>query len=359
MPQLFLAPADTGKRAVSWCLLIFALSQLALWACLECRFPELHDPLYGIRLQSLQARLAESPRAPLVLLLGSSRVKYGLWPTAMHVRGRDGEPPPLIYNFGVNGAGSIRELMYFRRLLADGIRPDWLLIETWPPLWAESGFFAESKMLVGEDELHWRDIPLVCRYFRRQPTILLRGLQKSLAPIFSYRGRLMEAAVRPLLANVQLDELRRNRRDWLPADESGWFPLTWGAATEEERRRAVARGAEQVKPLLDPLRIDPRSDTALRELLQDCQARGVHAVLVLMPEHSQTRAWYSPKARTLMSDYLDRVGREYNLPLVDTREWVGDEDFVDYCHIKERGARPFSERFGREVIQALLEGRFR
>jgi hypothetical protein len=357
MPRVFLLPAATGKKTVFWFLACFVAGQVALWAYLDTRRLEVRDPLYGIRLHSLRSRLAESPNAPLVLILGSSRVKYGLWPAAMQVRPGTGAPPPVIYNFGLNGAGCIRALMYFRRLLADGVRPDWLLVETWPPLWAEAGFFEEAQMVLSEDELHWQDIPLVCRYFSGKPTVFLQGLRKSLLPILAYRARLVQATVQSLLPHKQLGEMARVRSAWVPFDDTGWFPLTSGPATPEGQRRLLQRGMEEVKPLLDPLRISPRSDAALRELLEECRARGIKVALLLMPEHSAVRGWYPPQARALVHSYLDGLSREYQMPVIDTRDWVTDETLMDFCHLGQRGAAPFSERFGREVLQPLLQGK--
>ena len=357
MPRLFLTSAGRGKRAVVWTALLFAASQLALWAYLDCRLPEVRDPLYTLRLRSLQARIARSPHAPLVLLLGSSRVKYGLWPAAMPVRATQGGPPPAVYNFGFNGAGFIREWMYFRRLLADGVRPDWLILETWPPLWAEDGFFAESRMIVHEDEMHLRDVPLLCRYFAREPSVCLALARRSLAPIRSYRARLLHVAVESLQPHPRQRETERGASDWVPVDDTGWFPLTWGLATPEQKNKALQDALDQMKPLTDPLRIDPRSDAALRELLSECRARGIKVALLMMPEHSVTREWYPPQARALIRDYLGGISREFATPVIDLRTWAADEHFADLCHLGRHGVEPISARFGREVLQPMLEGR--
>lgn len=356
MSSLFLTSAGKGKRIVLWTLLSFATSQLALSVYLDKRRPEIRDPLYGFRLHSLQARLTESPGSQLFLALGSSRVKYSIWPGVMNVQPREGEPPPILYNFGINGMGTIRELMYLRRLLADGIRPDWLLLEVWPPLWAEDGFFKESRMVLGEDDLRWRDIPLVCRYFAKESSVVRQGLRKWMVPISDYRGRLLEAVRQMVRPHELSEDTKKHLSDWLPADRGGWFPLPWGAATAEARQRAIEHGAEEMKPLVDPLHIDPRSDAALRTLLKECRQRGIRVALILMPEHSRTRGWYPPQALTLMHQYLGQLKQEYAVPIVDTRRWVGDGDFADYCHMATAGVPEFSERLGREVVQPLIQG---
>jgi hypothetical protein len=357
MASFFLTSGSKGKRIVLWTLLCFVASQLALSLYLDHRRPELRDPLYGYRLRSLQTRLAQAPDAPLFLVLGSSRIKYSVNPTAMHVHGTEGVQQPVVYNFGINGMGTIRELMYFRRLLADGVRPTWLLLEMWPPLWAEAGFFRESRMVLGEDDLHWRDLPLICRYFRNERDILRLGLRKSLLPISDYRSRLLEATLHNLLTREQIEDIARHASDWTPTDANGWSPLPWGANTPEARHRAIEHGAEEMKPLVDPLHIDPRSDSALRELLDDCRKQGIKVAVILMPEHSRTRSWYPPQARAVVRDYLDHLKQQYTLPIIDTRTWTADADFADYCHMGPSGVPAFSERLGREVVRPLVEGK--
>jgi hypothetical protein len=275
----------------------------------------------------------------------------------MKIHGREGEPTPVVYNFGVNGLGPIRELMYLRRLLADGVRPDWLLVEIWPPLWPESGFFRESRLVVVEDDLRWRDIPLVCRYFRKERDVVRYGLRKWLLPISDYRSGLLGAVAQRLLPHAHAVETALHVRDWLPEDSTGWFPLPWGATTAEGRRRAIEHGAEEMKPLVDPLKMDPRSDSALRELLDECRRHGIKVALILMPEHSRTRGWYPPQAHAVVRSYLGRLQQDYPVPIVDVRAWVPDAHFADYCHMGTEGVAEFSERLGREVVQPLVEGK--
>jgi hypothetical protein len=350
MPRLFLLPAGKGKRVVVWTLVFFAAGQVALWAWLDRCRPELHDPLYGYRLLSLRARLAQSPGAPLVLFLGSSRTKYGIRPDAMHVA-------PVVYNFGINGLGNIRGLVYLRRLLADGVRPDWLFVETWPPQWSQKGFVEEAPLWLGHDEMHWGDVPLAWRYFRGTPEILKRGLRKNLIPLQGYSLYLTKAVAPWLLSYAQAQGMAGSRLDLDPPGPDGWFPLTYGAQTPQEFEVTLKRGLKDLKPRLDPVRIDPRNDAALRELLGECRAHGIKAVVYLMPEPGVTRGWYTPQSRALVQGYLTGLSREYEVPVIDTREWLPDKDFTDFCHMWDTAAGPFSDRFAREVLQPLLLGK--
>src|SRR5579884_1224558 len=107
MPSLFLSSAPKGKRIVLWSLLCIVLSQPALSIYLDKRRLETRDPLYGHRLHHLRERLAASPDSPLFLIMGSSRVKYSVWPDAMKLATKENSPQPIVYNFGLNGMGTI------------------------------------------------------------------------------------------------------------------------------------------------------------------------------------------------------------------------------------------------------------
>lgn len=355
MPSLFLTSANKGKRIALWTLICAAVSQLALSIYLEKRRLELRDPLYGQRLNHLRKRLAESPNSPLFLIMGSSRVKYSLWPSAMKVPSAGNAAQPIIYNFGLNGMGTIRELMHFRRLLADGIQPKWLLAEIWPPLWAEAGFFRESRMVQGEDDIHWCDLPLVCRYFPRDRDVLWPALQKCFVPIRAYREPLLALSVQALFSRAKLSELKRRIEETLPADDGGWFLLPREWTTPEASRKAWLSGEDELKPLLQPVCIDRRSDAALRELLAECRQRDIKVALILLPEPSRTRSWYTTPANTVVRDYLIRLRNDYPVPVIDARAWVSDNEFNDSCHMVPKGVPAFSERLGREVVQPLIE----
>lgn len=357
MPSLFLPSAAKGRRILLWSLASFAVSQLALSVYLDKRRLEIRDPVYGLRLHTLQARLAESPHAPLFLVLGSSRVKYSVWPGAMNVRPRRGEPP-VVFNFGIDAMGPIRSLMYLRRLLADGVHPDWLLLEVWPPLFTEVGIFQEARQVPVEDDLHWRDVPLVCRYFLGEPAVMHQGLRSNFLPISAFRSPLLADAASFLLPRQKAEEMARQLRQGRPDDRGGWFPMpeVWKLNTPR-RRRAIERNAEDMKSLMDPLVVDPRSDAALRELLEVCRRHGIQAMLILLPEHSRTRGWYASRTRAWLRAYLARLQQEFQVPTVDARAWAFDEDFADdYLHMRAKGVPRFSERLGREVVQPLVWG---
>src|SRR6516225_10207066 len=122
-----------GRPALGWAALFFVLGQLALVLIEQAR-PILRDPDYGHRAASLRAQCAASPDRPLLLVIGSSRVSTGIRPEILPGFSTADGRTPVIFNFGVPGAGPTQQLLYLRRLLAEGIRPTWLVVECWPPL---------------------------------------------------------------------------------------------------------------------------------------------------------------------------------------------------------------------------------
>src|SRR5262245_49560576 len=131
-----------ARTAVLTGLVGFVALQAGFTSLLAGKLSWLRSPDYGHKLSRLcQAiRAAEHPQT--VVMLGSSRTAYGLKGSAIepilsHDRGR----PVVLYNFGLHGAGPLSYLINLRRLLADGVRPDLLLIEILPPVLSSRGPF--------------------------------------------------------------------------------------------------------------------------------------------------------------------------------------------------------------------------
>lgn len=356
MPKLFLIPGDTGKRAFIWTALFFLGTQVALSLYLNNWSPELRDPAFGLRLQKLQQRLTENPHTPLVLLLGTSRTMNGLAPAHMPASS-DSErlsSAPLVFNFALPGSGSVRELMTYRRLRTEGIKPAYVLIETWPVLWPEDGAFAERR-IIAEDELRWNDLTILSRYLPGKLELFARTLKGNLAPLVCYRSRLLNAGARCFLSREQIRGLNLEENDWICADGTGWLPYRKVPADGEALQREVRKGLLVAAPLLNSLHIAADYDLALRELLDECRTDGVKTAVFLMPEHSECRSWYSPQAKELVRSYLDGLIRDYEISVMDTRDWLPDDDFADFCHLVHSAAAPFSERFGREMFYPWLD----
>jgi hypothetical protein len=327
---------------------LFAGAQLALGVFLTRVRPDVRDPEYGSLLKALEARVAEAPGRPLVLVLGSSR-------SANLFRPSPPGPDPLVFNFATLYTGPVRELQMLRRLLARGIRPRWVLAEVWTPFLTERMGFAEEPR-IRDFDVQPADGGLVNRYFADPWPAYEKLAEGVLVPAFGLRSQLL-AAYCPFVERPG----SRLPGDWSdPALRSvegyGWLPVPDPRPGPEAYHDHVTRYAQSLREVLTDFRVSPVADRALRELLETCTRHGIGTAFVLIPEHSSVRACSLP-VQSRVSAYLADRTREYRVPVIDTREWVADDDFVDSRHTLPRVAAPYTDRFLREVLRPLLEGR--
>jgi hypothetical protein len=309
--------------------------------------PEIRDPEYGFKLARLRERLAQAPDQPLVLILGSCRPMMGIRPDSLPTyRGAGGEVP-LVFNFGLSGATLSHQLLYLNRLLRAGIHPRRVLIEACPVTLFVNDC---TEIPYPPDRLGWGDLGVLRRFVAPAP-LYAGWCYQRLLPWFSYRyGLLNQYAPSLLLGDYRQIFL------WLNVDRSGYrpFPRPW--ITEAEYRHGLELAHAGYGPLLQRDHIASDPDQALRELLTTCRREGIAASLYIMPEGTDFQSWYTPAARAAAAAYLDRVSREYDVSVADGRDWLADSDFLDSIHPRASGAAHFTERFGREVLQPLLEG---
>ena len=96
----------------------------------------MREPDFGRQERYLQGQLV-GDRPHLVLALGSSRTLTGFrGETVSDDLSEAWSRKVLAFNFGRPAFGPVMELVYLRRLLKDGVRPDLLLVEVLPALLA-------------------------------------------------------------------------------------------------------------------------------------------------------------------------------------------------------------------------------
>jgi hypothetical protein len=343
-------PGARGRAGLLWAVLCFLGLQAALSAALWARVSPLPDPEYTHKLRLLRARLAEGPPGrALVLLLGSSRTGVGFRPEALP-RLRPGGAEPLVFNFALCATGPTGELLCLRRLLADGIRPDWVLLEAWPAaLGREGGCDAER---VEPHRLRWGEQ----RLLGRSPFTAraLAWWQGQVMPWYAYRFLLMDR-----LAPSWLPAEKRTLLEatWHGLDRSGWLsvPAYRSAGRAAEWRLRVERTLTDYAPCCKDFHPSDANAAPLRQALALCRREHIRAVLVLMPDGFDGAT--APAARAATDDFLRGLGREAGAPVLCVRDWLAPTDFFEGVHPVHPGAAAFSKRFGREALAPLLEGR--
>jgi hypothetical protein len=335
---------------VLWGLVIFVAFQLVFLTAKETWWPALADPEYGRKLARLRARLSERlPRRPLALILGSSRVDMGFRPGELLVNQLSCEEGPLLFNFGLCQFGPVGELLCLHRLLADGVRPQALLVEIFVPMLAGEENTIEHFDI---NRLRWPDERLFRRYVRQPGELHARWLDAQIVPSYSHRLLTLNHLAPGWLPS----EDRIDIVNWQGMDAWGWVAVpTWERKLQRAQEFAQEELAQQyLVPALSDFHVCAAADRSLRELLSLCRDKGIITGFLLMPEISIFRSWYSARSRAGLESYLTGLRREYGARVVDARTWVADEEFVEGIHLTYAGARTFTQCFERQVLPLLV-----
>lgn len=341
-----------ARPALLWTTLFFFLGQFVIGLYLHRRHPEFFDPEMTLRLHKLPARLAEMPDRPLALVVGSSRIVMGLRPESVMAQAPDVPNRPILFNFSMLGAGPVGQRMLLHRLLCKGFQPKWLFVELWPPFLPQRFPYSEEANAFRHD-CYWPDVAVLARLYYRGWEAAGQLLEQTLMPMLQHREIILEHYAPSLLPPLWRESVDRGFEKYMQyhLDDFGWVDNYL-----QPHPFLLARVRDIVKPLLlDNFFVNERSDLALRDLLEECRTHNIRVMFILMPDHSMVRGWYASMQDRLLP-YLHRLSIENRAPIVDARDWQPDEDFPDGVHLSPRGARSFSERFGREVYRPLMQG---
>jgi hypothetical protein len=345
MPRRSHDPRPRGRGALAWGLLCFFAIQLAVTLLLESYFPELRDGEAACKTHRLRERIAEHPDRPHVLILGSSRIGFGLQPDVIVDATPPGETRPFVYNFAHNGSGPILELVLMKRILHERIRPDWIILEVHPALLHQEGFGEDQWIYPARLSL-W-DVLVLRRYHPHPKELWSQWLEARANPLQYNRFWIM-------------NKLARTWQPWSGRDFSvngldpnGWVPLSVESVSPEEYRRRVEIARHEYGPCLRDFHVSMKTRQALHETLDLCKKNGIHVLLLTMPEGHEFLGWYTSEALGEIDAFLTGLCQEYGLCWVDARGWMADEDFLDSHHLLPGGARRFTERFSREVWRPL------
>jgi hypothetical protein len=293
----------------------------------------------------LKERVAENPDRPLLLVVGSSRIGEGFEPELLPVLQNAWGERALPFNFSHLAAGPIMNLVNVRRVLAEGIHPRWIVLEMAPTcLSHESSSMPLTMSAAG-------DLVALQRYFNPWEVwgIYLRG---RVNPWYKHRMGLLQEYC-PSLA-TEATESDEVHLEPLGGDRH-WLAVHAVAPEERNRRTAVVRKIYYED--LQHYRVQATCDRATRDLLALCRQQRIPAILLMTPEGTEFRSWYSPQAREEVDRYMAGLAREFGVPVVDTRDWCVDGEFTDSHHLLQPGADRYTRRLGQEVLVPFVEGR--
>lgn len=339
-----------SRSDVLWSLALFVAGQLGLAIAIEYKLTGLRDPRYACRAEQLIRRATgASPQTLTVVVLGSSRVQDGLNSSDLESRlSRRLDSPLVLYNFGIPAAGPVANLLHFERLSGAGVKPDLLIVEVAPMLLGghagrpqETGYYAADRL--------WRhELALVERYGLPANELRRDWWQDWAVPCHAHRF----AIVSRLMPNL-LPAWHRLKGDH-DVDGSGWRLRNDQPLTPDDRRGALEYAWKDFGVPLQSFELCEAACRAQRDLLALCRERQVAAALIWMPEGKLFQSWYPPAAEEQIRRHLQQLCEAFDVPLIDARDWVEDDDFVDGQHLRHVGAARFTERLGREVLEPIL-----
>jgi hypothetical protein len=349
-----LPPADPRRRArrarnavASSVLTLFVLNA-GLAAFVQLR-PGFRDPLCAAKVKALAARFGSAPEPTRVVVLGSSRTAAAVEPRAMEAAVAAGTGRPcLAFNMGLQGDGPISQLIHYRRLREAGVRPDVVVVELLPSAfaWYSDPSRNEDRpydaTILRPDRLTRAELDTVCEY----------GF-----PPRETRGEWREATYNPWFG-FRFQLLARVQPRWLPpgivqhrkdiGETGGWGP--WDPVPPEIARLRIEEVRQAYESQLQAIRIAGPHVEAFEDLVRECRRDGVRVAVVVPPEGSTFRAWYSASVQAALTAFQDRLRREFGVTVLDAREWLPDEAFVDSHHVVRTWARPYTERLAREAV---------
>jgi hypothetical protein len=347
--------ARRAWQAFAWGAAIFVVLQLGLTAIMESWLPQLRDPTYGFKLRGLRRKMraaglgdsAKTPRpAKVVVMLGTSRVTTGLCGAVVEGElARKLGCPVVLYNFGVPADSPLHELLNLERLLADGIRPDLLLIEVFPSFLQKGA----QAALAG--------IPVERMGFRDRAVLARNNLPVTGLPHYTFRSW-------ALPWHVHRFDLIGVLTPWLVpypicqgwarhCDADGYIRRLPGQVGAD-RQKALAYTRRTFGASLSSFELGGPFCAALEKILERCRQEQMAVALVLMPEGPFLQGLYGAGAWEQVTDYLKTLTAKYGTPVINARDWVDEHGFFDSSHLDPPGAALFTRRLGREYVLPLL-----
>jgi hypothetical protein len=322
-----------------WALGLYVVAQPLLLAFLDWKHPNLYENSVRAKWAQLRGLTAEGPGRPLLVMVGSSRTEAAFQAGQLDGLPGPGGRPWRAYNFGVPSAGPLREGLYLREMLDAGIRPRLLLLEYLPPLLGRphANFTTEENWTHAE----WLSLAQLRRlwpYFAAPQRKGHDWLMGRLAPAYAFRCEL-QAYLHDADEDVWLDRHPHDGWGWRLPDE-----------TTPRRINTLKAGAWNMYfDTLRGFRMGKGPSRAMRDVLALCRREQIPVVLVLTPEGSLFRGWYSPLAREGPRRLLEELRAAYGVPVIDGTEWLPDEDFTDGHHVNPDGAAAFTGRLLAEL----------
>lgn len=315
-----------ARAALAFSVTSFLVIVLA-WNVVADRFhPEWRDPHYAERLRNLKAAVARSGK-PLIVCSGTSRSWNALCSEDF---GKQEDCLPVNWAFGAELM--VRQLMAYRRLKAERIPVRGMLIEVFP-----AGLLAPEPnwQLLDPHKMRFRDLGLMQDELGGIPR--LETIASRIDPVSDTRLRILADYAPSLIPAAS-----KARVSTVGLQPLGWAPFAENAldGPAQLRQRELMRGDYE---MTYRLKIRANGATrALEKLLDECRADGVPAGLYITPEDDMFRSFQTTEFRQTFEAYLSTLRSKYGVDVLDFRETMPNDAFVDGHHMFENPSRRFT-----------------
>lgn len=323
-------------------LAVLLVANAGLALLVETGPEHLRDPEYGLRLKSLRERRREHPDRKLTVILGSSRTAMGIRPDAYEASLADSNSSPLLFNLSMSGAGPVLQLIALERLLADGIRPDAVLLEFWPALLRGDGPYREDLRL-NPERLRASDNPIIAEFFADPEKTQSRMLRGRALPAWYHRRAFLDQ-----YWPQAVPRLERTDASWAPLDGWGWLPGR-KSATAEQIELGWPHVAGFYAPLFHGFHVAEFADRALRSCVRRCRDLGISVTFVTLPESARFRSLIPTDSVRRATDYRTKLLADTGVPLIDGAAWATDAVLPDGYHLTQDGAEAFTRKLAGHI----------
>lgn len=318
------------------------------------------DPPYHVRREllvrryqaalSTERRLApplDEPANPtrIVAAFGSSRFMGGLNGKSLEeVFQRETGERWFLVNFGSAGGGPIDSLLRLRRLLAEGPRPDYVLIEVLPNQLSSapghSSPISATAVVNEADHAYCRDLGITFAANQN------RAKTHTGCALWDFRQEFLRMVFPRLLHGGDSAIMLR------ACDAYGTIPIESDASPERRRRALLSAhgtfhdGASQFRAGGDGL-------IALEAVLRICQDQNLPASLVIMPEGPAFRQWYRAGAADELRATIQDLAARGNARVIDRWDDLPEDAFLDSHHLLAGATGEFTTRLAQESLTSL------
>jgi hypothetical protein len=341
---------ELARAALGWWAAAFVLASAGLAMTVETIRPEWRDPEYGHRIHQLQDWKARAPERPVVMVFGSSRTQMGIAPAAM--RFTDAPSAPIVYNFGYRSGRLFRSCFQLLRILDDGPRPDFVLIQL-SMVDLIGGVDGELLPVDWGGRLGAGDFARLAPYIDDRSGFRRAWLAARLNGWSAHRQSILS----DLLPSWQLTSTRQVQYYWERLDTYGFTPHHMESPSPGYRKALYERARRVHGPAFAGAPVSAMTERAVHDVVARCREAGIDVAFFWAPESISYRSWYSEEARREMNRFEAWIRNEISAPVFPTPIDLPDTDFVDGFHMIKSGAERYSRWLADTHIRPWLAER--